>query len=90
MKYLYGIGAAIVIIGALFKILHLPGADLMLIIGLSTEAAIFFVSSFEPLPHEDEYWKWNRVFPQLNDDSLDDEEELLLELLEEEELDGLE
>jgi len=77
MKYLYGMGAAIVIMGALFKILHLPGADLMLIIGLSTEAAIFAVSSFEPLPHEDEHWKWNRVFPQLNDDSLDDEEELL-------------
>lgn len=77
MKYLYGWGAGIVIFGALFKILHWPGADLMLIIGLTTEAIIFFFSAFEPLPHEDEHWKWDRVFPQLKDDSMDDEEELL-------------
>jgi gliding motility-associated protein GldL len=77
MKYLYGWGAAIVIFGALFKILHWPGADIMLIIGLTTEAVIFFFSAFEPLPHEEEHWKWDRVFPQLKDDSLDDEDELL-------------
>ncbi|MDG1220009.1 MAG: gliding motility protein GldL, partial [Schleiferiaceae bacterium] len=44
MAKLYGIGAAIVILGALFKILHLKGADQMLIIGLTTEAVIFFIS----------------------------------------------
>lgn len=77
MKYLYGWGASIVIFGALFKILHWPGADIMLIVGLTTEAVIFFFSAFEPLPHEDEHWKWDRVFPQLKDDSLDDEDELL-------------
>ena len=77
MKYLYGWGAGIVIFGALFKILHWPGADIMLIVGLTTEAVIFFFSAFEPLPHEDEHWKWDRVFPQLKDDSLDDEDELL-------------
>ena len=47
MAKLYGWGAAVVILGALFKILHLPGADLMLIIGLGTEAVIFFLSAFE-------------------------------------------
>ena len=47
MAKLYGIGAAIVILGALFKILHLKGADQMLIIGLTTEAVIFFISAFE-------------------------------------------
>ena len=43
MAKLYGIGAAVVIIGALFKIQHWPGAGLFLIIGLSTEAVIFYL-----------------------------------------------
>ena len=46
MVKLYGLGAAVVIMGALFKILHLNGADLMLIIGLTTEAVIFAISAF--------------------------------------------
>jgi len=62
MKYLYGMGAAVVIIGALFKILHLPGANIMLIIGLGTEALIFAISSFEPL-HEE--LDWTRAYPEL-------------------------
>jgi len=62
MAKLYGIGAAIVIMGALFKIMHWPFAGLMLIIGLSTEAVIFFFSAFEPL-HEDP--KWELVYPEL-------------------------
>lgn len=65
MKYLYGIGAAVVIVGALFKILHLPGANEMLIIGLGTEAVIFFFSAFEPLPEEETHWDWAKVFPVL-------------------------
>jgi gliding motility-associated protein GldL len=69
MKYLYGFGAAIVIIGALFKILHLPGADLALIIGLSTEAVIFFFSAFEPLPPDDKHYEWERVYPELSEDA---------------------
>ena len=43
MNFAYGMGAAVVIIGALFKILHLPGANQMLMIGLSVEAGIFFL-----------------------------------------------
>ena len=62
MAKAYGIGAAIVIIGALFKILHWPGADLMLMVGLLTEAAIFFISSFEP-PHQEP--DWTLVYPEL-------------------------
>ena len=42
MGKLYGIGAAVVIIGALFKIEHWPFASALLIVGLSTEAVIFF------------------------------------------------
>ncbi len=62
MAKLYGIGAAVVIVGALFKIQHWPAADLFLILGLSTEAIIFFISAFEP-PHEDP--DWSLVYPEL-------------------------
>lgn len=62
MSKLYGIGASIVIIGALFKINHYTGADYMLIIGLGTESLIFFFSAFEP-PHVEP--DWSLVYPQL-------------------------
>ncbi len=65
MPKVYGIGAAVVIIGALFKILHLTGADQMLMIGLSVEAAIFFLSAFEP-PHAEA--DWSKVYPELAED----------------------
>ena len=65
MPKVYGIGAAVVIIGALFKILHLTGADEMLMIGLSTEAVIFFLSAFEP-PHQEP--DWSKVYPELAED----------------------
>lgn len=64
MPKIYGIGAAVVIVGALFKIQHWPGADLMLIAGLSTEAVIFFLSAFQPQHAEPD---WARVYPQLDD-----------------------
>jgi gliding motility-associated protein GldL len=50
MPKIYGIGAAVVILGAMFKILDLPGANWMIGIGLTTEAIIFFLSAFEPSP----------------------------------------
>ncbi|MCW3806773.1 gliding motility protein GldL [Plebeiibacterium marinum] len=62
MGKVYGIGAAVVILGALWKILHLPGAALMLIAGLGTEAIIFLLSAFEP-PHE--MPDWSLVYPEL-------------------------
>ena len=62
MAKLYGIGAAVVIVGALFKIQHWPLASFFLIIGLSTEAIIFLFSAFEP-PHEDP--DWSLVYPEL-------------------------
>src|SRR5436190_24135005 len=62
MSRLYGWGASVVILGALFKIQHYEGAGAMLIIGLSTEAIIFFFSAFEP-PHEDP--DWSLVYPEL-------------------------
>lgn len=62
MPKLYGWGAAIVILGALFKIEHFPGASIMLMTGLGTEAIIFFFSAFEK-PHEEP--EWSRVYPIL-------------------------
>ncbi|MCB9193355.1 MAG: gliding motility protein GldL [Flavobacteriales bacterium] len=62
MAKLYGWGASIVIVGALFKIQHWPMAGFFLILGLSTEAIIFFFSAFEP-PHEDP--DWSLVYPEL-------------------------
>jgi len=62
MAKLYGIGASIVIIGALFKIQHWTGAGTMLAVGLCTEAIIFFFSAFEPLHEEVD---WTLVYPEL-------------------------
>jgi len=75
MKFVYGWGGAIVIIGAMFKIQHWPGATVMLIGGLGIEACIFILSAFEPL-HEDT--NWELVYPELalgNSDALDHEHE---------------
>lgn len=59
---LYGLGASVVIVGALFKIQHWPLANLMLTAGLITEAIIFFFSAFEPLHEEID---WTLVYPEL-------------------------
>ncbi|MGZ5244107.1 MAG: type IX secretion system motor protein PorL/GldL, partial [Bacteroidia bacterium] len=62
MSRIYGLGAAVVIVGALFKILHWKGADLMLMIGLLTEAGIFAISAFEPVKEDVD---WTLVYPEL-------------------------
>ena len=62
MAKLYGMGATVVILGALFKIQHWPGGSLMITAGLSVEAIIFFFSAFEPL-HEE--LDWTLVYPEL-------------------------
>jgi len=62
MSKLYGWGASLVILGALFKIMHFPFAGLMLCIGMGTESIIFFMSAFEPLHVE---YNWALVYPQL-------------------------
>lgn len=62
MAKLYGIGASVVIVGALFKIQHWQGAGTMLTVGLFTEAIIFFFSAFEPLHEEVD---WTLVYPEL-------------------------
>jgi gliding motility-associated protein GldL len=69
MTKLYGLGAAVVIMGALFKILHLKGADLMLILGLTTEAVIFAISAFEAQPKD---YDWSLVYPELENEPVAD------------------
>lgn len=66
MPKIYGIGAAVVILGAMFKILDWPFASLMIGVGLSTEAGIFFLSAFEPKQEE---LDWTKVYPELAGDS---------------------
>ena len=66
MNFAYGMGAAVVIVGALFKITHFElgplTGTLMLSIGLLTEALIFALSAFEPVDHE---LDWSLVYPEL-------------------------
>ena len=58
----YSIGASVVIIGALFKIMHFPGAGAVLMIGMITEAMLFMIGCLDK-PHPE--FHWHEVFPQL-------------------------
>ena len=58
----YGLGAAVVIVGALFKIVHWPGGTEMLTIGMIVEALVFALSAFEPV---EEDLDWTNVYPEL-------------------------
>ena len=76
-NFAYSIGAAIVIWGALFKILHLPGGNILLSIGMGTEVLMFILTAFDR-PSKD--YEWERVYPELSDgeeetvDDIDPEE----------------
>jgi len=72
MAKVYGWGASVVLVGAMFKIMHWPGAGPMIVMGLSTEAFIFFTSAFEPLYVE---WDWSLAYPVLAgmDDEIDED-----------------
>lgn len=62
MNMVYGLGASVVILGALFKIMHWPFGNEMLIIGLIVESIVFAVSAFEPV---DDDVDWSLVYPEL-------------------------
>lgn len=62
MNMVYGLGAAVVIVGALFKIMHWPFGNEMLIVGLLTEALVFVISAFESV---EEDLDWALVYPEL-------------------------
>jgi len=86
----YGLGAAIVIIGALFKIQHISfgplTGGLMLTIGLVVEALVFVYSAFEPI---EEDLDWTKVYPELGSDSFESEEKLGADGLLSQKLDNL-
>jgi len=65
MGYVYGWGAAIVMVGALFKLEHWQYSSLLLTIGLITEAFIFFLSAFEAPA---ELPEWSKVYPELKEE----------------------
>lgn len=65
----YSIGAAVVIWGALFKILHLPGGNTLLCIGMGTEIAMFILTAFDRPPRE---YAWEEVFPVLDSHNPED------------------
>ncbi|WP_372773942.1 gliding motility protein GldL [Mangrovibacterium sp.] len=70
--YVYNIGAAVVLLGALFKLQHWAFSGPLLVLGLCTEAFIFFISAFEPpmeLP------EWSKVYPELREDYVADEDD---------------
>lgn len=72
-NFAYSIGAAIVIWGALFKILHLPGGNLLLCIGMGTEVLMFILTAFDRPARQ---YHWEEVFPVLDTHSEEDRPEL--------------
>lgn len=68
-NFAYSIGAAVVIWGALFKILHLPGGSTLLCIGMGTEIAMFLLTAFDRPPKD---YHWEDVFPVLDTHSPED------------------
>ena len=68
-NFAYSIGAAIVIWGALFKILHLPMGNLLLCIGMGTEVVMFILTAFDRPPKE---YNWEEVFPVLGSKNPED------------------
>ncbi|WP_158838871.1 T9SS inner membrane protein PorL/GldL [Polaribacter sp. L3A8] len=76
MNFVYGMGAAVVIVGALFKIQHMTlgpiTGGMMLTIGLLVEAAVFAISAFDT-PEDD--FDWSKVYPELGEDSFKAEKE---------------
>lgn len=71
-NFAYSIGAAVVIWGALFKILHLPGGSTLLCIGMGTEIAMFILTAFDRPAKE---YAWEEVFPVLDSKNPDDRPE---------------
>ena len=90
MNFVYGMGAAVVIVGALFKIQHISigplTGGLMLTIGLLVEAGVFAISAFDA--PEDEF-DWSKVYPELGEDGVTVEDKVGAEGLLSQKLDNL-
>lgn len=68
-NFAYSLGAAVVILGALFKILHLPGGNTLLSVGMGTEVLMFILTAFDRPPRE---YEWESVFPVLDSHNPED------------------
>jgi gliding motility-associated protein GldL len=90
MNFVYGMGAAIVIVGALFKIQHITigflTGGVMLTIGLLVEALVFAISAFDT-PEDD--FDWSKVYPALDEDEFNQEDKVGVEGLLSQKLDNL-
>ncbi len=73
-NFAYSIGAAIVIWGALFKILHLPGGNALLSIGMGTEVLMFILTAFDRPPRS---YNWENVFPALDNENSGDRTDVI-------------
>lgn len=73
LNFAYSWGAAVVILGALFKLLHLPFGNEMLFIGMITEFLVFFISGFE---QPEQHYNWEQVFPELDSKNPMDRQEM--------------
>lgn len=73
LNFAYSWGAAVVILGALFKLLHFPFGNEMLFIGMITEFFVFFISGFE---QPEEHYQWEQVFPELDSKNPMDKQEM--------------
>ena len=80
LNYAYSWGASIVILGTLFKLTHLPGANLMLYIGMGTEVIVFFISAFDRPFDKTAIGK--DLPTHVNDEEVDDEDMQAAEELE--------
>lgn len=67
-NFAYSVGAAIVILGALFKFIHFRSGDLLLTIGMLTEVFIFMLTAFDRPSRE---YKWEKVYPELDEERHD-------------------
>ena len=72
-NFAYSIGAAVVIWGALFKILHLPGGNTLLSIGMGTEVVMFLLTAFD---RPERTYRWEEVFPVLDSHNPEDQVDL--------------
>lgn len=81
-NFAYSVGAAIVILGALFKILHIEGGNTLLMVGMSTEVLMFILTAFDRPPRE---YDWTKVFPQLLEEKAEEVDDEYSEVIEDEE-----
>jgi uncharacterized membrane protein YjjP (DUF1212 family) len=73
INFAYSIGAAILILGAMFKLLHFPFGNELIFIGMATEVIMFTLSAFDT-PIRD--YNWDKVFPVLSNDNLEEHEKV--------------